>query len=114
MKSSLRWTVGELAARFDRPTHVLRHWEHVGLLDPARDSAGRRSYGRDDLTRVAVIVRGKAAGIGLDQLKAFLDADPATRRTLLRNLLRFALYFVLKLFAYPNGVGETRDRFMQR
>ena len=83
MKSSDMRTIGDAAARFGVPTHVLRHWEHAGLLRPARDSAGRRHFGRDDLSRIAVIVRGKEAGIGLEQLKAILDADPGTRRALL-------------------------------
>ena len=79
MKSSETWTIGRLASRLGRPTHVLRHWEAVGLLRPARDGGGRRRYGPDDLSRVAVIVRGKEAGIGLDELKDILDADPGAR-----------------------------------
>jgi hypothetical protein len=31
----LEYTIGELAARFGLATHVLRHWEDVGLLSPA-------------------------------------------------------------------------------
>ncbi|MBB3674673.1 DNA-binding transcriptional MerR regulator [Modestobacter versicolor] len=63
---------------------MLRHWETVGLLRPARDVGGRRCYGPDDLSRIAVIVRGKEAGIGLDELKAILDADPDARLRLLQ------------------------------
>jgi MerR family copper efflux transcriptional regulator len=36
--------IGDLAARFGLATHVLRHWEEMGLLRPARTSAGRRRY----------------------------------------------------------------------
>jgi MerR family transcriptional regulator, copper efflux regulator len=70
MKSSSdrTWSVGEVAERFDLPTNVLRHWESVGLLEPARDSAGRRRYGLDDVSRVAAIQRSKAAGMSLDQV----------------------------------------------
>ena len=50
--------VGEVAARFDLPTNVLRHWETVGLLRPPRDPAGRRRYGEDEVVRIAVIQRG--------------------------------------------------------
>ncbi len=39
MKSS-PWTIGELAARFGLATHVLRHWEDVGLLTPSATPAG--------------------------------------------------------------------------
>ena len=62
------WTVGELAARFDLPTNVLRHWESIGLLAPQRDASGYRRYDHDDLVRVAVIVRNKSAGMSLREL----------------------------------------------
>jgi MerR family transcriptional regulator, copper efflux regulator len=69
MKSSrddAEMTIGEIAQRFGLPTHVLRHWESVGLLAPTRAVAGRRRYDRDHLYRVAVILRAKEAGFGLD------------------------------------------------
>ncbi|MDE0775815.1 MAG: MerR family transcriptional regulator [Nocardioides sp.] len=85
MKSSPRetWSVGELASRFALATHVLRHWEDVGLLRPARDSAGRRRYGRDELVRVAVILRNKAAGMSLEQIAVLLDAGAPDRHRVL-------------------------------
>ena len=48
-----QWSVGELAKRFGLETHVLRHWEDEGLLQPSRDTSGYRRYGPDDVTRVA-------------------------------------------------------------
>jgi len=83
-----QWTVGELARRFDLPTHVLRHWEDEGLLEPARDASGYRRYGRDDLTRVAVILRSKAAGMSLEQVRVLLDGGSANRHEVLEGHLR--------------------------
>ncbi|HWV49780.1 MAG TPA: MerR family transcriptional regulator [Microbacterium sp.] len=71
--SSRLWSVGEVAERFDLPTNVLRHWESVGLLRPERDDAGRRRYGEDDIVRIAVIQRSKAAGMTLEQIAVLLD-----------------------------------------
>ena len=82
------WTVGELAARFDLPTHVLRHWESVGLLCPRRDAAGSRRYGPADLVRVAVILRNKSAGMTLEQIAVLLDADAENRHAVLEAHLR--------------------------
>lgn len=82
MKSSA-WSIGDTAARFDLPTHVLRHWEDVGLLAPARDGAGRRRYAETDVVRVAVIVRSKAAGMSLDQIRVLLVEDAPGRHALL-------------------------------
>ncbi|MDP9865380.1 MULTISPECIES: MerR family transcriptional regulator [Streptosporangium] len=86
MKSSAgaEMTIGELAARFDLAPHVLRHWEAMGLLTPARRANGRRRYTDDHLSRVTMIVRGKAGGLSLEQLREILNAaTSAERRELL-------------------------------
>lgn len=75
-------SIGAIAQRFGLATHVLRHWESMGILTPARDAAGRRRYGSTDLTRVAVILRAKEAGLSLDTIRQMvadrigLDAAP--------------------------------------
>ncbi|GGM41317.1 MerR family transcriptional regulator [Microbacterium saperdae] len=89
MKSSSQspWSVGEVAARFDLPTNVLRHWETVGLLRPVRDPAGRRRYGEDEVVRIAVIQRSKAAGMSLEQIGVLLDDGSAGRHQVLQEHL---------------------------
>ncbi|CAI9405829.1 MerR family transcriptional regulator [Nocardioides sp. T2.26MG-1] len=72
-----------MASRVGLETHVLRHWEDVGLLRPGRDAAGRRRYSRDDLVRIAVIQRSKAAGMTLDQVHVLLDAEAVDRHRVL-------------------------------
>ena len=92
MKSSPRSdrlrSIGDTAARFGLDTHVLRHWEDKGLLSPARDGADRRLYGDDDLVRIAVVLRSKAAGMTLDQIAVLLDDDhgPARHAVLQEHL----------------------------
>jgi MerR family transcriptional regulator, copper efflux regulator len=84
MKSSL--TIGELASRFGLATHVLRHWESMGLLTPTRDAGGQRRYAHPDLSRVAVILMGKEAGLGLRELRELLStANPMDHADLLRQ-----------------------------
>jgi DNA-binding transcriptional MerR regulator len=53
---------------------VLRHWQTMGLLAPVRKANGRRRYTGDDLSRMTLIVRGKAAGLSLEQLRDILEA----------------------------------------
>jgi len=74
-------TIGEVAGTFGLATHVLRHWESVGLLTPPRAVAGRRRYGPDHLYRIAVILRAKEAGFGLDDIRDMLTAASPARRT---------------------------------
>jgi MerR family copper efflux transcriptional regulator len=82
------WTIGDLAGKVGLPTHVLRHWESLGLLEPKRDASGYRRYGRDDLVRVVAIQRNKTAGMTLDQIGALLDAGAAGRHEVLTAHLK--------------------------
>ena len=82
------WSISDLAGRFGLPTHVLRHWESLGLLEPRRDPSGYRRYGHDDLVRIAVIQRNKLAGMSLDQIRVLLDAGARDRHEVLEGHLR--------------------------
>jgi DNA-binding transcriptional MerR regulator len=72
-------SIGEVAARFGLPTHVLRHWEAEGLLAPAR-VGDRRRYTDADLNRVAAILISKDAGFGLADIRTMLAARTAPDR----------------------------------
>ncbi|MEV4091364.1 MerR family transcriptional regulator [Streptosporangium saharense] len=86
MKSSDSMRIGELAERFDLAPHVLRHWESMGLLTPAERVNGRRRYTRDHAVRVMTIIRAKAAGMSLDQIRDVLTVSGgAERRALLQR-----------------------------
>jgi MerR family copper efflux transcriptional regulator len=84
----MEYSIGELANRFGLATHVLRHWEDMDLLTPARRVAGRRVYGTAHVTRVAEILLGKDAGFSLEQLRELFTApDRKQRREVLRSQL---------------------------
>ena len=79
-------TIGQLAGRFGMATHVLRHWEDVGLIEPAERVNGRRRYRPWHVSRVATILLSKEAGFRLDEIKRMLDApDGPARKELLRR-----------------------------
>ena len=77
------WSIGDVAVRFGLETHVLRHWESVGLLEPARDGAGRRRYGEADAVRIAVVIRSQSAGMSLEQIGVLLDGGNRGRHEVL-------------------------------
>ncbi|GIE99705.1 MerR family transcriptional regulator [Paractinoplanes rishiriensis] len=84
----MEYSIGELAARFGLATHVLRHWEDMGLLSPARRVAGRRVYGAADVPRVAEILLAKDAGFSLEQVRELITApDRKRRRQLMQDHL---------------------------
>lgn len=85
-------TIGDVASRFGLATHVLRHWESMGLLAPMRVAGERRCYQRDDLYRVAVIVRAKEAGFSLEEIREMIATPEAVvrREILLRRRAELA------------------------
>ncbi|WP_427886325.1 MerR family transcriptional regulator [Kribbella sp. GL6] len=86
MKASDEFTIGELAERFSLATHVLRHWESMGLLHPTRNPNDARTYHHADLERVALILMGKDAGFTLPELRALLTTtNPMDHRDALRQ-----------------------------
>ncbi|GAA2278157.1 MerR family transcriptional regulator [Nonomuraea roseoviolacea subsp. roseoviolacea] len=86
MKSSDWMQIGELAEQFGLAPHVLRHWEAMGLLTPATRVNGRRRYTRDHVVRVLTIIRAKAAGMSLEQIREILTVSgQSERRALLQR-----------------------------
>lgn len=86
MKSSGSMRIGELAEQFGLAPHVLRHWETMGLIAPAARVNGRRRYTRDHVIRVMTIIRAKAAGMSLEQIREVLNVSgQAERQALLQR-----------------------------
>jgi DNA-binding transcriptional MerR regulator len=58
----------------------------MGLLAPDRAAGGQRRYGESDLPRVAMILIGKEAGLGLRVLRDLLSMpNPMEHADLLRR-----------------------------
>ena len=72
-------TIGEVARRSGFPASALRYYEREGLLVTTRTSGGQRRYERVVLRRLAFIRAARAIGVGLDEVRAALDALPAGR-----------------------------------
>ncbi|NYH52077.1 MULTISPECIES: MerR family transcriptional regulator [Nocardiopsis] len=89
MKSREReLSIGELAEPFGLATHVLRHWEAAGVLEPARRSGGQRRYTPEHQLQVALVLRAQEAGFSLAQIREVVGAsDGAARRALLTEHL---------------------------
>ena len=64
--------IGDLADEFGISTRSIRFYESKGLISPQRVN-GVRIYNRKDRARLALILRGKAIGSSLSEIKHFLD-----------------------------------------
>jgi len=85
------WSIGEMALRSGLTRDTLRYYEKIGLMvRVARDSGGRRSYGRRDFERLRFIQRARNMDFTLDQIARLLELrdGAATCRTQARRLAR--------------------------
>ncbi|KZL17774.1 Mercuric resistance operon regulatory protein [Pseudovibrio axinellae] len=64
--------IGDLAEEYEISTRSIRFYESKGLIEPQRVN-GVRIYNRKDRARLALILRGKAIGSSLSEIKHFLD-----------------------------------------
>ena len=74
--------IGELAARAEVPTRLLRYYEDQGLLSPGRSANGYRDSEPDDVPRVLQIRGLSDAGVPTAIIREILPCleDPATIR----------------------------------
>lgn len=64
--------IAELCAEFQITLRAIRFYEDKGLLAPRRVN-GNRVYTRRDRARLALILRSKAIGASLDEIRHYLD-----------------------------------------
>jgi DNA-binding transcriptional MerR regulator len=64
--------IGDLCAEFGVTARAVRFYEDKGLLKPRRVN-NTRIYTRRDRTRLALILRSKAIGAPLSEIKTFLE-----------------------------------------
>ena len=66
------WPISDLAEAFGVTQRAIRFYEAKGLLKPRRVGA-QRVYGPEDRKRLSLILRAKAIGSKLSDIKTFLD-----------------------------------------
>jgi cob(I)alamin adenosyltransferase len=68
--------IGDVAAALGVTVRTIRHYEAVGLLDPAeRSYGGHRRYGEGDVARLRRIVALRRCGFGLEAIRRLLDTS---------------------------------------
>lgn len=72
--------IAEAAAAIGVETHVLRHWEDVGVLVPSRSAGGHRTYGANLIDDGHLIRACQRAGMSLADIRD-LGTGARDRRT---------------------------------
>lgn len=84
------WTISEVARASRITSRTLRHYDKVGLLEPASIGAnGYRYYGQSELLRLQRILLLRELGLGLETIAEVLDgqADPVQALAVHRDWL---------------------------
>jgi len=71
------YTIGEFARMAQVSRRQLRHWDDIGLLQPAKvdPNTGYRYYSASQLTALNRVVALKELGLSLDQIQRFVYDD---------------------------------------
>ncbi|QMU69602.1 MerR family transcriptional regulator [Streptacidiphilus sp. P02-A3a] len=98
------FTIGEFAAYGQVSVRMLRHYDALGLLPPARvdPSSGYRYYDAAQLSRLNRIIALKDLGLSLQQVGEVVDAKVDTEQ--LRGMLR------LRRAELADAVARSADR----
>lgn len=68
------FTIQEVVARTGLSIHTLRYYEQIGLLNPiVRTASGHRRYTADDLNWIAFLLRLRATGMSMRDMRAYAD-----------------------------------------
>ena len=68
-----RLAIGALSRRTGCPIETVRYYERIGLLPrPARTAGGYRVYGEDVVRRLAFVLRARALGFSLPEVRTLL------------------------------------------
>ncbi|MFD3704901.1 MerR family transcriptional regulator [Nocardia sp. NPDC058658] len=75
--------IGDAAAELGVATHVLRHWEDVGVLVPPRAPGGQRIYDGELIVRGRLVQLLQRSGLSLAEMKDLFATRSHTRRVAL-------------------------------
>ncbi len=73
--------IGEIAENSGLPAKTIRYYEDIGLVTPARNTHGYRSFGEIDLHKLAFLRRAQSLGFSIEQCRELLDLYDDRKRS---------------------------------
>ncbi len=107
MVAPTTWSTAQVARMSKVTSRTLRHYDQIGLLEPARVGAnGYRYHGQEQLRRLRHILLLRELGLGLDAIAEVLDGQ-ADELTALRRHHRWLLAEGERLARLTDTVSRT-------
>lgn len=102
------FTISDLAREFDVTPRTIRFYEGEGLIHPTRRGS-QRLFSRADRARLAWILRGRAVGFSLADIRELLDmyAPGQSRAAQLRATLEKSRERIAALETQRNALDAT-------
>ncbi len=105
--SDERLNFKEMCARFDVTPRTLRYYEYIELLEPERDGRARY-YGRREVARMKLILRGRKFGFSLEDIRQWLEVyDRQGSDVQLREWITHADRQLRELYAQRHNLDEA-------
>ncbi|MBS3962184.1 MAG: MerR family DNA-binding transcriptional regulator [Sandarakinorhabdus sp.] len=106
--SAESFTISDLAREFDVTPRTIRFYEGEGLIHPTRRGS-QRLFSRGDRARLAWILRGRAVGFSLADIRELLDmyAPGQSRVAQLKATLRKSRERIAALEAQRDALDAT-------
>ena len=74
-------SISEVSELFSITAHTARYYERAGLLHVARSQSGHRVYDSATVERLDFLVRMRSSGMGISQLKRYVELVRAGEAT---------------------------------
>ncbi|MDT9539729.1 MerR family transcriptional regulator [Streptococcus mutans] len=83
----MHYSIGKFSKLTRLSVHTLRYYENKGLLRPQRDGSNRRYYNESDYQWLLFILRLKAVGMPIKEIKHYSDLREKGESTYLERLI---------------------------
>lgn len=83
----MHYSIGKFSKLTRLSVHTLRYYENEGLLRPQRDGNNRRYYNESDYQWLLFILRLKAVGMPIKEIKHYSDLREKGESTYLERLI---------------------------
>ena len=108
--------ISEVATEAGLPPKTIRYYEDIGLLCPARDSNGYRSFSSSDLHKLTFLARARGLGFSIEDCRRLLALweDQTRASSDVRAVAADHLQSIERKIADLNAMHATLSDLVQR